>query len=475
MGDKTDLRRRKQTGFYRVYDSFFYYLDLLRKKILTQWDDFLFALTRFFGPIVGKSFKSLANFMAFTLKQDEPNRAWMIVPKILFGTAIAIPLFLIAFTGIMVGGMFATIFGMRNLGEYTFKEELIAWAPLILLFLSVPLWASPYILGKVSLILCFSVLLIGFDFLYGQCGILSLGHAGFAYLGAFFAAFLYNGTFVWQVPFFIAALLSSFAVFCVGFLLGLPSLRVKDQYLFVVTLAFGISVAHIFRSQYLSQYSGVDMGGLSIDQPGFFDFIRHVDGSIQNYLFILISTACLIFFAHNIIRRSQIGRAFHVIKCDDEVSSILGVSLLRYKLLAFSLSAFYAAYAGCMIMLLARYVATDSYTIFEAIDYYVAIVIGGLGSIFGAVIGAAFLTFEVDITHYFAELIPRGQFLARVFFGILLIVIIYLSPNGKGLADLISSFFKSRLAQPIRRGMHYMFPPPDYSSSENRNPPIKDK
>lgn len=475
MESKANRQTSRQKRFHRFYDLVFYFFDRLRKRILTKWDDLLFTLTRFFGPAAGTFFNSLSGVVTFTLERNEKENFLAVAAKVLLGIIVAIPIFAIGLTGVLIGGVFATILGMRNLGDYSFKEEFAAWAPLVLILISVPLWASPYFLGKLSLILCFSVLLVGLDFLYGQCGILTLGHAGFAYLGSFLAAFLYNGTFGWQFPFFLATLLSSLAVFFVGFLLGLPSLRVKDNYLLVVTSAFAISIGHIFHSRYVSKYSGVATGGLSIEQPRFFKLISNAEGPIQNYVFILLSTLVLFFFAHNIARRSQIGRAFRVIKCDREVSLILGASLLRYKVLAFSLSAFYAAYAGCMMMLLSRYVSPDGYTVFDAIDYYVAIVIGGIGSIFGAFIGGTFLAFEVDLTAYLGDLVPRGQFLARIFYGVLLIAIVYISPTGKGIADLISSFIKTRLTARARRGGHYMRPPAEYFVSENRNGPIKEK
>ena len=473
MSNEVPTKKKSFKKFNSYYDAIFFLFDESLKRMLEVWDDVRFALARGAGPLAGKAVLYLASVLAFTIRDSQKSSLPVRCLKIIIGLAIAVPLFLVMVGLVLLGGTLAGIFGLRNLGEYSWKEELIAWAPAIILLLFLPMWASPYVLSKLSLILSLAVLIAGFDFLVGHCGILTLGHAGFAFLGSFFAAFLVNGTFGLQLPYLAAVPISCVVVAAIGFILGLPSLRVKDHYLLVITLSFSISIPLIFKSRYLSKYSGLSSGGLFVDQPKYFSFLDSVDPTIQNYFFILISATVLIFFAHNLIRRSRVGRAFQAIKCDHEVSMILGVSLLRYKIFAFALSAFYAAYAGCMSLLLKKYVSIDSYTMFDTIDYYVSLVLGGMGSVLGVILGATFLGFEVDLTRFLSELVPKGQFLARIFYGMLLILTIYVAP--KGLSSVIVSFIKSKLFRAPRRGQHYLSPEPDYSLIDSRNSPIKDK
>lgn len=476
MADQTPTETPKKNPKRIIswYDAIFYYFDEATKRIGSLWDDFVFYFSRLLGPVVGKAFLSITGVFAYTLRRDEKTDVLSRIAKISVGLLLAIPIFLIIMFFALIAGAVATITGLRNIGEYKLKEELIAWLPIILVFVCLPFFLKPYYIDKLSFICCYFVLLIGLDFLFGQCGIFTLGHAGFAFLGTYLTAFLYNGTFGWHFPFLIAIPLAGLMVAALGLLLGLPSLRVKDHYLLVITLAFSLTISQVFKSKYLSEYSGMISGGLSVDQPAILSFAENIDQSIRNYLVILLYTVILLIGAHNLIRRSKIGRAFRVIKCDNEVSMILGVSPLKYKLMAFSLSAFYAACAGGLMLLITKFISpSDAFTVFDSINYYVALILGGSGSLFGAALGAIFMAFEVDLNRYLGDLTPHGQYLAQIFYGVLLILTIYIAPTG--LAGKISGILKLRFNKTPRRGTQYMFPPPDNIRSESRSSPIKER
>lgn len=462
--------KRKITNYH---DMIFFYYDKAVKALTELWDSFVFSQSRFWGPLIGKLIIVIASLLHFTLKTDTRDQGLLKPIRVILGLAIAVLGFLILTTLILIGGSFAAVFGLRNLGEYSRKEELLAWVPLLLLFSTVPLYGSTFIIDKLSYIFCFTIMLIGFDFLYGQCGILSLGHAGFAFMGSFLTAFFYTGTFGFQLPFLPSVVLSSFLVAVSGILLGLPSLRVKDEYLLIMTLAFTLSINAFFKSKYMAEITGLASGGLALNQPNFLGYFVAEGSPHQNYYFILICTVVLIFIAHNLMRRSQLGRAFVAIRCDTEVSKILGVSLTKYKVLAFSLSAFYAAFAGGLASLMTKFVSIENYKVFDSVDYYIGLVIGGMNSILGATLGGAFLAFQIDISQYFGNLVPGGKHLIHIFYGLILILTIYLSPSG--VAGALSNFVKRKFIRATRRGSHYMFTPPDFSSKEIGSSPIKRK
>lgn len=462
----------KNRVFHNFQDRIFFVLYELSKIVGQACDEIMFRSVVAVGPVFGRAILSLFWVFAFALRNEQGPAVLLRPFKFLVGLVFFIPLFIFGIASIFVGGAVATFIGLRNLAEYSLSEEITAWSPLILFFLSAPFWFSPYWLEKTNIIFCLALLLLGFDLLYGQCGILTLGHAAFAYTGSFLTAFLYLGTLGVHVPFILAVTISSISVAAIGALMGLVSLRVKDRYLLVISLSFALSVPMILKSPYLREISGMANGGLPIEAPVFLSFLENVDSKYRNYYFLLLCAATFTVIAHNLLRRSQFGRALRILKCDNEVSKILGISPLRYKVMAFSLSAFYAAFAGGIGLLITNFCSIDMYPVMDSMDYYVGIVIGGPCTILGALVGGAFVSFDPDFTYFLGSIVPKGQYLARGFYGGLLILSVYFMP--RGLAHIVSTFFRVTLTRKPTRGSHYRFPPPDHRFSENRISPIRE-
>ncbi|MGE0525706.1 MAG: branched-chain amino acid ABC transporter permease, partial [Bdellovibrionales bacterium] len=173
----------------------------------------------------------------------------------------------------------------------------------------------------------------------------------------------------------------------------------------------------------------------------------------------------LFLIAYNLNHNSQIGRAFKTIRCDHEVSMIMGIPVVRYKLAAFVLSGIYGAISGSFLTFLSKFIFPESFTISNSIDFVVATVVGGTGSLLGSVIGGVLMSFETDFFDFMANQLPKGRDLARVMVGILPIVAILLSQ--KGVAGELNRLFKAVFMNiKIRRGANRIAPPPDYDYFE---------
>lgn len=385
--------------------------------------------------------------------------------KIVFGIPLLVFLFIISLFIVLIGGAIASIIGLRNLGDYTFSEQLLALLPIVAMLCLIPSFASDVVLYRFSNAFVLAIIVMGLNFIWGQCGIFTIGHASFVTLGAYFTAWLNMGSLGPKFPFAIALLMAGLINTVFGFILGLPSLRIKDHYLVVVTIAFSLVVVRLLKTDMLSGLSGFKRGGLSFEVPPPPEFLNFVSSSTWNYFVIIFFFMIFTFIAHQIRHRSQLGRAFRAIRCDSEVASILGVSIVRYKLVAFGLSAFYAAIGGGLGLLLLPLIAPETYGGGNSVEYMVGLVVGGPGNVFGSVLGGIYLAFEQSFGRKLADMTPRGQNIITTINGLILIFTVYFIPGG--LAQKFGKLFKTGAGR-VRRWNYYLNPPPDYDIVERR-------
>ena len=357
-------------------------------------------------------------------------------------------------------GTFAGILGFRNLAEYSFREQLAAWGSLIVLLVIAPHFLGEYTLFRIGLVASMSVTVIGMDLLFGQCGIISLGQSGFLMTSGFMAAWLTNGTFGIQLPVLISVFFGALFNGVLGLVLGLPALRVKDDYLVIVSLSLTLAIPLILKSQYLEKYAGLNEGGLFLKDLKAPDFISWMQPHVYRYFLVLIPALILIFIAYNLIHHSQVGRALRTIKCDKEVSMIIGIPAVRYKLLAFVMSAIYFGFGGGFMFILTQNISSYSYEVSNSLDFLFANVIGGPGSILGSIVGGSFLVFQPDLTQFVAQHVTGGKALIQCGYGVALILIVYFLPGG--LASETTAWLKSKVWARSRRGAFQMAPPLDY-------------
>ena len=300
----------------------------------------------------------------------------------------------------------------------------IIFLPTILgMFPGIPLG---YVLYLTSLGLIYAIVALGLNLLFGYAGQFSLGHAGFFAIGAYTSAVL---TSRFGVPFIVALLAAGILTAVVGFLLGFPALRLSGPYLAVATLGFGLSIPQLILWQ--GAWTGGGMGihnlPLATIPIGLNDAL--VFRRDQDYYYLALGVlVVLTIIARNIVN-SDTGRAFIAIRDSEIAARALGVNLVRYKTMAFALSAFYAGIGGSLYAHLIHGISPEDFTVLLSIDFVTMIVLGGLGTVSGALLGAFLLTLlQNSLTRL--PVVSEFKNLYIVVLGVTLILTVTFLPQG---------------------------------------------
>jgi len=283
-----------------------------------------------------------------------------------------------------------------------------------------------YVLYLTSLGLIYAIVALGLNLLLGYAGQISLGHAGFFAIGAYTSALL---TLRLGVPFVVALLAAGFLTAAIGFLLGLPALRLSGPYLAVATLGFGLAVPQLIL--FWGEWTGGSMGLHSLP-PAVIpiglnrSIVLRTD---QDYYYLALSMLILLtLLARNIVN-SDTGRAFIAIRDSEVAARAMGVNLVRYKTTAFALSAFYAGLAGSLYAHLLHGISPEDFTFFLSLDFVTMIVLGGLGTVNGALLGSFLLTL-LQNTLTRLPVVSQFKNLYAVVLGVVLILTIMFFPQG---------------------------------------------
>ena len=299
------------------------------------------------------------------------------------------------------------------------------WYALLLASLCAAPWLMPeYWLAQLTFVLIYGIVGLGLMLLAGFTGQFSMGHAAFLGVGAYAQGVLTN----LGVPFPLAMLISAALAGAAGIVVGLPALRVKGIYLGIATLAFGFIVEEVFARW--EKLTGGN-AGMHVKEPAIFGW--KVDSS-EGFYFICLVTAVLVTLGVLNLLRSSTGRAFVAIR-DSEISAqSMGIQLARYKTLSFALSAALAGLGGALYAHKLRFLSPDQFSIIQSIDLLLLVVIGGLGSVHGAFLGAAFLIAMpqlISLTKdYLPDAIGQAPGLQAVVYGGVLIAFVLFEPLG---------------------------------------------
>ncbi|MBE2244127.1 MAG: branched-chain amino acid ABC transporter permease [Burkholderiaceae bacterium] len=306
----------------------------------------------------------------------------------------------------------------------TQRAWLAVAAALLVLF---PFVASDYWLYMACLVAINVASAAGLNILTGYTGLVSLGQAAFMGLGAYTVAILQAR---WGTPFALNILAGGVVAMIGGVIVGIPSLRVKGLYLAIATIAASF-IAHSLFSN-LTITGGT--AGLSMQPARTFGI--DLDTSFRIYWLIVPVTVLMLLGAANLFR-TRIGRAFIAIRDRDISAEVLGIPLLRYKLLSFGLSSFYAGVAGGLWAYFFRVVTPESFPLTMSIFFLAAIIVGGMGSILGGILGAAFMTMVPELLKLVIDLLPGSTELMAflsplrlVVFGALIIGFLVFEPLG---------------------------------------------
>lgn len=287
-----------------------------------------------------------------------------------------------------------------------------------------PWLVAEYWLTQLTFILIYGIVGLGLMLLSGFTGLFSLGHAALLGVGAYSQAAMLNA----GLPFPLALGCAGVLTAAVGVVIGLPALRVKGIYLGMATLAFGFIVEEV-----LARWESVTGGnaGLLVPPPQLFGW--DLDSSTSFYFLCLVLAVAATLAIVNLLR-SPVGRAFVAIR-DSEISAqSMGIHLARYKTLSFTLSAALAGVGGALYAHQIQFLSPEQFSIIQSVDLLLMVVIGGLGSIHGAFLGAIFLIVMPQLIAMGKDLLPAaiGQAagLQGAVYGIVLIVFVLFEPMG---------------------------------------------
>lgn len=306
-------------------------------------------------------------------------------------------------------------------------------APVALLFL-LPRWISDFRASQLAYVGLFLVALVGLGILTGLGGQISLCHGAFMAIGAYTTAILVSHQVmrdVWTIP--LAGLLAGI----VGYLIGIPALRLSGPYLALVTFGIAVAAPQVIRRSDRLTHGDTGIG---------FDLPRArfgLDLSPNDWLYYLCWTvAAVLFLAAWLLAGSRFGRTLRAVR-DSEVAAVSsGIRLPLWKTGAFGISAFYAGVAGALYALASlSYVSPGSYGVALSVRLFVGVVVGGLGSLWGLVGGAAFIEFLPVYASSLLHLLERGfrfsvneraQGVPSVIYGTVLILLMLALPGGAG-------------------------------------------
>jgi branched-chain amino acid transport system permease protein len=201
-----------------------------------------------------------------------------------------------------------------------------------------------------------------------------------------------------------------------GLIVGFPSLRLKGPYLAIATLGFGIAIYQILVN--VEVISGGRMGLTVKKLPALFGLTQQA----TFYYIILLLLLIFTLISYNLVS-SYVGRAFIAIRDNDIAAEAMGVNLARYKLLSFAISSFYLGVQGALYALLIGYLEPNLFTFMETVTIFVAVIIGGLASVGGSIMGAAFVILMPQVFINMRELVP-------VTFGVTILIILIFEPHG---------------------------------------------
>ena len=301
-----------------------------------------------------------------------------------------------------------------SLGQW----KLAVLAGVLAVALLLPAVTSGFTLFQVTLALIYAIALLGLNLLIGFNGQFSLGHSAFLALGGYTAAVMMNH---FQIPYGWTIPVSGAVCFVVGFLFGIPALRIQGVYLALATLALALATPPLLKYKYFESWTG-GVQGIVLKKPGA-PWGLPLDS--DQWLYYLTLAVMLLGFllAWNLIN-SRTGRAMMAIRDHHTAAEAMGINTALYKTLTFGVSAMYTGIAGALNAIVVSFVAPDSYQLILSIYLLVGVVVGGLASLGGAVFGAFFIQYVPNIAGDISKAAPWA------IFGLFMIVFMFIMPAG---------------------------------------------
>ncbi len=288
---------------------------------------------------------------------------------------------------------------------------------------------SPYQMNLLIQIGYYGIAALGINILVGFTGQISLGHAAFFGFGAFASAYLNN---VWGVPVFWAIPLAGLLTTFVGLLFGIPAARIKGLYLAIATFAAQFILEDFFARA--NWFTGGSSGTLA--QP-FSIFGYEISGD-HNYFYVVLFYVVVMYLLGTNLMRTRDGRAFIAVRDHYLSAEVMGINLTKYRVLSFGISAFYAGIGGALFGHYLGFVSSEAFTILLSIQFLGMIIIGGLGSVMGTLLGTAFMVLlpegismvSQSLGGVFPAMVEGLAFVKEGAIGLVIVLFLVFEPDG---------------------------------------------
>jgi branched-chain amino acid transport system permease protein len=351
------------------------------------------------------------------------------------------------------------------------KHPRAAWIGVALI--GVALALLPFVLTSLgtawvritNLAILYVLLALGLNIVVGFAGLLDLGYIAFYAVGAYVYALLASPQFNLHLPFWIILPLGAGVACLFGVLLGAPTLKLRGDYLAIVTLGFG-EIIRIFMNN-LSQPFNLTNGpmGITLIDPfriGSFNFARNetiagvpFSGPVK-YYYLLVVVALAIIALNLRLQNSRIGRAWEAIREDEIAARAMGINTRNMKLLAFAMGASFGGISGGIFSATQGFISPESFVLVESIMVLSMVVLGGMGNIFGVVLGALLLSYVPEVLRYtvgpvqsalFGRMLIEPEVIRMLLFGLALVLMMLFRPAG-----LLPSALRKRELETPRAG-----------------------
>jgi len=314
-------------------------------------------------------------------------------------------------------------------------HPIVPWIIGFVVLLPLPLLMPNSYQQYIVNVICINIILaVGLNIVKGFAGQVTVGHIAIAAIGAYSSAVLSTK---FGLPFWLAFPSAILIAGLAGAIVGIPSFRLEGAYLALATLGLAESV-RIFISA--TDYLGAAIGYENIPPPYFFG---HALNTHASYFYIVMPLALIgMYFSFSILR-SDIGRAFKALREDPLAAAATGIDVRKYKVIAFVISALYAGCAGSLLAhMTPGFIHPNNYTIMEMVTVLLMIVFGGIGHIWGGVVGAILVTIIHDFTRDYY------QYQMLMFGGVIVLTVLYMP---KGIGGLIDQYLVRRRFNAIRQ------------------------
>lgn len=293
------------------------------------------------------------------------------------------------------------------------KTQGAALALLIIVIIILPLFVNNYIVEVATNTLFYIVLALGLNIVVGYAGLVDLGYAAFFAVGAYTTGILMKFGFNFWLTIPVAVLFSVIA----GIIIGGPTLRLRSDYLAIVTLGFGEITRITARNL---KITGGASGLVGIQRPSIFG---HILNQVTDFYYLFFALVVLAVIVAMRLHNSRLGRAWQYIREDEDAAEAMGIDPVKTKLYAYMIGAAFGGIAGAFFAVKMTAISPETFAFTQSALILLAVILGGMGKIPGAILGAAFLVLFPEIF--------RGIGQTRMlFFGILLIIIMVFRPQG---------------------------------------------